>query len=376
MRINNFYNNKPTYSPSPTQNKPPFKGYIACPIKELHIQTFNSYESRYPIIEELNRKCGQYFRIIVQTFEGFIDAANITPKKPTPTCPYKLTYNEHGQDNKLFTENGILLLEGCAKDGWEEAETLAQYLDLPTRHVKTYVQGGNCFLGKKPDGETFALVGQDALKKKRYGPRPYEVEKTDIDKNRLAEELGLHPDNVYVLPQPEYHLDMAIRPLKYPYVLVDSPQKTIELTTSKKLKAYLLKLQEKLKGYTEEENYTSPELIAERLEEMGFKPIFVPGTIGMCREETNFMNAIVHQKPDGSLVYITNHSKGDKKFWKGSDMEEVFTQYLREQCPDISEVIFIDGKGEIDYCLRTKFSGIHCLASERPDVEQWNRMLK
>lgn len=371
MKINNFYSNKPTYSPSSAQNKPSFKGYFACPIKELHFQTFNAYEKRYPIIKELQRKCGEYFKILVQSFDGVTDAAKAPSKKPkSPVAEERFHNHEWGQDNKLFTENGLLVLKNCADFGWKDATVLAKHLNLPTRDVEPYIEGGNCFLGKKPNGDTFALIGHDALVKKRY--HGYDVgEINNIGKDKLAEALGLNPDNVHVIPQPAYHLDMAIRPLKYPDVLVDSRQLPFDF-----VRRPLTYLRRRFHECVSQGEYASPKKVARALEEQGFNPIFVPGSLNDDREALNYMNAVVHQKPDGSLVYITNHSSKGKGFLIGSNMEKVFTRDLQKQCPDISEIIFIDGKGAVEDCLKNKSAGIHCLTSERPDFEQWNRMLK
>lgn len=368
MQINNFYN---AYRPkqSPNQKRPAFKGYFACPIKELHIQS--ARRKRYSIVEELQKKCGHYFRILVQSVEDLTEASQFTPQnqKTIPNIYYGTLNSEYGQDNKLFTENGILLLKSCDNFGWEDATKLAQHLNLPTRDVEPYIEGGNCFLGKKPDVDTFALVGQDALTKKRYGGSDvYTVGK--IRKEKLAEALKLHPDNVHIIPQADHHLDMAIRPLKYPYVLVDNRDLTHEL-----VRRPFQDVRSKHREYLLKRNFASPEEVAHALEQQGFKPIFVPGSLGYDRKKLNYLNAIVHQKPDGKLVYITNRSSKSRGYLIGSDMEQVFSQHLKEQCPDVDEVIFIDGEGAMERCLNNESAGLHCLFSERPDFGKWATML-
>lgn len=373
MKINNFYNSKNTYQQKPLE-KQSFKGYFACPIKELHFQTFNSANRRYPVIRDLQRKCGKYFDIIVQTADGFSPAKKFKkpPQKEVRKSAYPGEYCEYGQDNKLFIENKILLLQGCMDAGWKEAKILAEHLGIKSQSVRSNVQGGNCFLGKLPTGENFALIGQDALCIRRDST-PWsggDVIKT-VTKQEVAKEMGIKPENLYVIPQPDFHLDMAIRPLKYPYVLVDDMDLTFSMAKTDKQRDYLKNEVYLLsqKEMIAEKKYATPKQTAEELEKHGFKPIMVPGSFGFYRTVLNYMNAIVHQNPDGSLTYITNRSERGKKFWLGLNMEKIFTEYLKTQCPDVKDVIFIDWQ-----TMGRESAGIHCLTSERPDFERWKNM--
>lgn len=363
MRINNFYDtNKPQQSPN--QNKSTFKGYFACPIKELHIQTFHPTKcaNRYPIIKEMEKKCGQYFRILVQTLEGFTDASKFQKQTRLPSC----NYYEFGQDNKLFTQNQMLLLQACRHWGWQDAETLAKHLNMPTREISGTLEGGNCFLGKKPNGDSFALIGSDGIWE--AGDTPYFCEITNTAKTFVAKELGLSLDNVHVIHQPDFHLDFAIRPLNYPYVLVDDRALTQKLVAKKTGQA--IDVYGQHKDYILHREYLYPEEVVKELEAQNFKPVLVPGSLGDKRQSVNYMNAIVHQTPDGRLVYITNRSKNSRLTEK-VDLEDIFTQHLREKCPQISDIIFIDGDGEIEKCLRKESAGVHCLFSENPNFERW-----
>lgn len=375
---NNSYN---TYiKPIPKSKvSPAFKGYFACPIKELHFQAVTSLDRRYHVIKELSSKCKQYFKIFVQGKDAVVDVSEISrirAQKYESDNDYINSIHDYGQDNKLFTERRILLLKGCDGRGYEEATKLAKNLHIKTDTIVPHIQGGNCFLGKKTDGENFALIGAEALCVKNDS-RYYRSVIRRASVKEIAESLKIKPENVYVIRQPDYHLDMAIRPLKYPYVLVDDMDLTIQLMKNDKQRAYVNNTYytQDQKVRIKEQYYSTPSETCENLKEHGFVPIRVPGSLGFYRSNLNYLNAIVHQNPDGSLVYITNHSKAGHSFWKGVNMEKLFSDYLKSQCPDVKDVIFIDGKGEMGKCLNRESAGIHCLVSERPDFEQWNKLL-
>lgn len=356
MRINNFYGASKSQQPS-TQKKPAFKGYFACPIKELHVHPRNdsSRANRVPIIQELQARCGRFFRILVQTANGVVDARDFKASMQDASGDF----HQYGQDNKVFRENMMLLLTGCQKKAWLQANELAEHLKIPTREINGALEGGNCFLGKKPNGDDFILVGNDSLVDS--------TSKRVISKKDIAKELGLSLNNVHVIPQLGYHADIAIRPLKYPYVLVDNRNLTHELT---KAERQIKSVHGEHDQYLFRHGYSTPYETAHELEQQGFKPIFVPGSLGDNRTAANYMNAIVHEKPDGSLVYITNHSRVGHYF-DGVNMEEIFSQHLKEKCPEVSEVIFIDGKEQIERCLGQESAGIHCLFSENPNFRDW-----
>jgi len=346
------------------QNKLPqtkFKGYAACPIKELHVQP--NYQKRFPsMISELNKKCGKYFKIVVQMMDrATTDIGNLNFKESN--CVEGSTTFCWGQDNKLFFEDGSLgvLMENQKPDG---AKKLAKQLGLTSRLINLNIEGGNCFLGKKPNGENYALVGADAIYK---------------NKTTVAKSLNLKPENLYVISQPDFHIDMVVRPLTYPYVLVGDHKLIKKMTKGNSLNHNQNKQLEQLEQSRDETikycNYTPVDTVIDELKKQGFKPIRVPGMVG--RNKASFMNAIVHQEPNGDLIYITNKTHLDKKL--GINCEKIFEQDLKAKVPEIKEVIFIDGEGLIQDSLAIgngeNGGGIHCMTSERPDFKKWKMIL-
>jgi hypothetical protein len=116
---------------------------------------------------------------------------------------------------------------------------------------------------------------------------------------------------------------------------------------------------------------------------LGLKIIPVPGIIEQC--DINFMNAIVHQRPNGGLVYITNKSNDFNKYgninlnnYYGVDFNEMFQKYLMQAAPFVKRVEFIEGSVDltsnnnyISKCLRDESGGVHCMVTERPDFDRW-----
>jgi len=356
-----------------SQNKPKqpaFKGYFACPIKELHFQSCGLSKQR-ALFKELNQKCSKYFDIFVQLKDKIV--------KPT-----ELEYQgregfakdfiknaldvQWGQDNKIFLDKNKLGILTQHPD-LILAKKFGNILGIETKSISAPIHGGNCFLGKKQNGEAFALIGNDAL--------------TDSSKITVANQLEVMPKNLHVISQPEAHLDLIIRPLNFPYVLIGDSNLTMGLAEKhNKLSAkhieYFKKTYNNRKFRIEQNDYVDIDTTINELKEQGFKPVRVPGFIGnnipvVANSDLNFMNAIVHQEDDGSLIYITNKTNLKKEM--GIDFEEIFENYLKLKVPSIKEVIFVDGDGLIAQNLRNSQGGIHCMNTERPNFNKWEALL-
>lgn len=360
MKINNQYNNQNIYKKTNSQ-KPSFRGYFACPIKELHIQTCCRVK-QYPMIRELQEKCGKYFDILVQLKDRVVKPTQLKLTKDRfiedSLGQNSLGGDEFGQDNKLFLKNNKLAVFRYHKSNID-ADNLAETLNLEKINInpEIEIEGGNCFFGKNDNGENFILVGQDAL--------------SNSSKEDLALGFSIKPDNVFVIPQPEFHLDVTLRPLKYPYILVGDPDLAKEVVDSKEHKNIIdgyIRFRHKRNQFR---GFAPAKETAANLKKLGFKPIMVPGIVG--GNTVNFMNAIVHQNNDGSFVYITNHTLFAEE--GGIDMEAIFEKYLKKAVPDIREVIFINGDEFVPACLKFASGGIHCLTNERPDFKKWETLI-
>lgn len=357
MKISNRYSYK---YPNNNTQKTNFCGYIGAPIKEIHIQSFK-HESFIPFVKELRSKCGKYFKIMVQTpYEIVTDFDKFElneDRRIKDTIGFLW-----GQDNKIFLGNDKLgVCPRCLST--RGVPELAEKLGLQSKIIDVPLVGGNCFLGKKPNGEKFAIVG-----KRNLG-------QTSIDE--IAQALEIEPTNIHMLSQPDFHIDLVIRPLNYPYVLVGDPKLMLEELAKKKhlnekQLEYIKITNKQIKKQEEKNLYATPDMICQELDSCGFEPIKVPGLISDIR--VNFMNALVHQKKDGSFIYVTNASPVKK--WTGLDFEGIFKNYIKSHVPSIKKIYFIDGKGFIEECMVEGHGGVHCLSKERIDEEELDKLLQ
>lgn len=351
--------------------KTSFKGYFACPIKELHIQSKAVVleDKKIPsMIQELNEKCGKYFDILIQLKDKIVKPKEL--KLDNEGFIKNALKDKWGQDNKLFLEDDkLLVLQYYPKS--DSAENLAELIKIKPAKIDLNIEGGNCFLGKKPNGENFALVGENALFDSNYDNNKKYLDQT-------LKVLNIKPENLYVISQPHFHIDMVIRPLNYPYILVGDKELIKDYANSKAKIKFIESLNPQktlLTLYKKESEYAPIEDIMEQLKYYGFIPIKVPGLAG--DGDVNFMNAIVHQKPNGKLIYITNKQNLKLKEQTGIDFEKIFKKHMKENVPQIEKVIFIDGNGHLAYSLKniTDGGGIHCMNCERPDFSAWKKLL-
>ncbi len=236
---------------------------------------------------------------------------------------------------------------------------------MPKIDINMPIEGGNCFLGKKTSGEYFALIGNKNL--------------CGNDIPFIAKHLGIKGENVHLIPQPDFHIDLGIRPLNYPYVLLGDRKLTANLILAKYKLDNSTKLLIETEGNFLPHDYAGIDKIEHELRQKMFIPIRVPGILG--DNQVNYMNAIVHQESKGDLIYITNDCQ--PSCYKNIDINSLFKEYLMKQVPQIKKVEFISGGSNnnsnaygtyMNFALARTGGGIHCMTSERPDFVKWNAM--
>ena len=283
--------------------------------------------------------------------------------------------------------------------------------------------GGNVFLCKKPDGEKYILVGNDVIldtaireyltdlecwygndrdisrfkdieeeredkisfySKSEY-PRPTKKEfkekeeiYTERVKQFISEDFDVKKENIFVVPQQIFHLDMFIRPIGYPYVLVNSEEEAQNLVDNELgLKENETDLPNQTYKYYRKQNKQnkgiSTQDVVTALKSQGFEPIEVGGIFGLDGM-VNFINSVVNKHEDGSLTYITNSSACDLKDY--TLLEKKFAKQLKQKVPNIKKAYFIDGgrAGNINLMMENIWElsgGLHCLVCEEPNFEAW-----
>ena len=166
---------------------------------------------------------------------------------------------------------------------------------------------------------------------------------------------------------------MFIRPIGYPFVLVDNPQlvkeKYKELNKNGEFDELIREFNKFEKS--RKENYQNPKKTVSALKKAGFIPIEIAGNYG---SGINFINAVVNKHSNGSISYITNSSKTYDGI--ATKLQEEFEKDLRAKAPDINKVYFISGPLQknanfmMDQ-LSMFGGGIHCLTTEEVNFEVW-----
>ena len=317
-----------------------FKGYDAVPLKALHVDSWTSK----PIKPELKT---------IGASEGF----SVRPA---------LDYYKWAQDMKMIIEkDGKPFCIANERTDLNYLDEIERKYNIQGKVNELIATGGNTFIGKYPNGEKWMMVGYDELRSKSY--------------RYLSDEYGIKEENIIPIPQQYYHLDMFMRPIGYPYVLVDNP----ELSRKKLEKMDImdgvydyLTLTKNFKDYesARAKNYDSHKDVIKALKNAGFIPIEIAGVLG---SGINFMNAIVNQHQDGTISYITNSTKCESEFV--SKIEKSFEEELRQKVPNIKRVYFVEGMKEFEtgmanYMmdnLAVRGGGIHCMVMEEPNFEIW-----
>lgn len=359
-----------------------FTGLDARPIKALVIRDIGAGKSFTKLVNEISdigEKSG--FDVFVQNSE------KIMKGREYKFNPFKVLPNEFyfpwAQDNLTFLPNGKMLANYFLKSINQVVENFTQ---RPLVDLKHHIQGGNFFIVNN-NKKNSLLLGKD------------ELEYYNLDK--IKKELDV--ENIYPISQPDFHIDLGIRPLKNKVVLVNDDNMLSEalhnaITNAKEF-AYkncdaevreVQHILEEMKEVFEigrlKNEYKNTEKIIQELQDYGFKTVRVPGCFnrasfyGDVNDENhymaNFMNAIVHEKSDGSLVYITNKSLLDdmahitpeveKKI--GFSFHSLFKNSIKDYVKP-EDIYFVSGDGYVPMSLERSQGGIHCLCAEVPVIE-------
>ena len=229
-----------------------------------------------------------------------------------------------------------------------------------------FTVGGNTFIGKYPNGKKWLMLGEN---EKRHVSNL-----TDI-----VSVYGVDLENAFFIPQQDFHLDMFLRPIGYPYVLVNDSEMVRE-----NIKKYasegvigdeLLDDFERFDAY-QKKHYSTCDETCKRLERLGFKPIRIAGVYS---DSINFMNAIVNKHADGKISYITNSTEcvSNKRI---SNIQKIFEKDLRSKVPNLDKVYYVKGRDSEFYypdqnymmsTLQSGSGGLHCMSLEEPDFNAW-----
>lgn len=321
------------------------------------------------------------FDVFVQNSESVVkgQAYSYNPSKAFPND----FYFPWAQDNLTFTPDGKMLGNYLLRS---INKSLENCIKRPIHELKHHIQGGNFFIVKDSQKHS-VIMGKEEL--------------NFYDEKSIKTEFGV--EKIYPISQPEFHIDMAIRPLKDKTVLVNDDKLTFKYlrqaiesarqysktARDKEVRKVQLGLENIFDNFNIARYYDEYKNCADtavELSQYGFKPVRVPGRVLRTTEKTdidddnhylaNFMNAIVHEKKDGSLVYITNKSKLDDMIGITPEIEKkinfsfqkMFTDSIKPYVKE-ENIHFIDGGGYIAKQLEYSQGGIHCLCAEVPVIK-------
>lgn len=353
-----------------SRHQPTFQGYFAAPLKNIHIQGFNPPFVSLSVAKKLEEQTRhQDFDILIHTGSG---VKSLRQSPNTQTIHPISGVKKWLQDTITFLEGHTILLPASMTNN-KALSKIIKDMGATEKASKSNLQGGDFFIGKNKKGEKFIIVGEEEFK----GGKGHLYDTKEEAIKLIANDFNISEENVFFIKNMDYHLDVDIRPLNYPYVLVQDDQlmeKTLEENG-------LGEISRRMKAYRQKENYSNQSETIASLKQEGLELeiIPVPGRVIYFQGEDdpqplNFMNSIVHQKEDGKLIYITQKSTLSET--TGIDFEEIFETHLKKACPQIEEVVFIEAKDAggnnlLMHYLEKQGGGLHCLTLEEPDFERW-----
>ncbi len=386
-------------------NQTSFKGYDAAPLKNSFMQDV-TLPKQAAVMEQLTN---------IGRREGFNVAG------------YDISNCNHwGQDDKIirrFKDKSVIVPGVGTKfltptysdrkfkdNNHRRVERFSQMTGMEIVEPATYLfEGGNVFLGKK-DGVPCMLAGESDLlyqceslsnqgcKRPEINLIKHSAESLngfskqiraqyqDAALEDIGKTFGVEAKNVSIIPQANFHLDMFLRPVGFPKVLINNPRRALQnlanLAENAKTsdeRFYWSELFDKTEGYYDsikEEGWASTGQVKSVLIRQGFIPVGI-GAIYGEKGDINFINAVVNKHSDGRIGYITNSASSSNP--DDLKLEDLFEQQLKDKLGNVEDVYFVrgqdnwlnDGKCSIRHDLGYFEGGLHCLVCEEPDFEAW-----
>ncbi len=207
-------------------------------------------------------------------------------------------------------------------------------------------------LSKKiQDGTPAAVVGQESI---GYTLQAMDLanneENVEIAKKQIIEDLGLKAENVTFMPQYDFHIDMAYRPLHNGQMAVPDYDEGIKLLQETPIEGMTEQnKQELITQLTEMRDKTADirRQAEEKLTEGGYEIVKIPCFATGSNSTINYMNGIGGTSKTGESFYITNKSEypelneAMKKYFKNAGIDKMYF---------VSTGPFLTAQGGID-CL-------------------------
>ena len=368
-----------------------FKGYDARPLRGgIFTRDFGGGKPFYSLMTEVaNILNKENVDVFVQTSNGILknDFQNGGAAPFWPFVQDRITFFK----NNSFIAKGVFGLD-------PKSDEISKFFNINPINEKFHIEGGNYFFINDRFRES-VLIGKD-----EFGIQPFK---------KIQEFFGKKP--LCPVFQPDYHLDLSVRPLNNRTVLVNDPEMladsvrdaiknakiVFEKDKSSQLETVIKNLEtiyEEIKlSNTQHDSKARYKKLRQDLKSYKFNIIRVPGCVTeplkMARPlgnglgakllednkyTLNFMNAIVHERPDRSLVYITNKSALDERIGITPEIaekinfsfEQMFINSLKGYVSP-KDIKFVGGEDHfLPDLLYKSDGGLHCLFSEMPAMRQ------
>lgn len=358
-----------------------FKGYDAIKLKGLYMQGLTSTPEKR-IFSEMKQ---------IADMEGldlFINQNNKQISRNISDDIQKdVMLSIWGQDRKAFVKKaGIPVILWKSEETFLNDEARKLLGDYSVEVAKAFPRGGNYYIGYKDNGEKWLLINSidiyDEDTYKRWGDLP--------TKKMLPEMFDIKPENIYYFNEFFRDLDESIRPIGYPYVLINDYNETAKNIAKLEKEFPNSPIITRLKKYMQTNIDDYLEAKIKTLQDHGFMPI----RIGALYENSiNFINALTFKNNNDKISYITNSTKGS--YPELEYLEHLFEEDLRRNVPTIEHVYFVSGSEQekkprnylagfgIDLSngfpndnaimdiLANRYGGIHCMTAEIPDFSMY-----
>jgi hypothetical protein len=343
------------------------------------------------------------------------------PESVTSQGVHTATLNAY--DTQGLVERSVFQGEVSSQNAYESAIELAAATGRNVRQARTFNEGGNLLVGTLPNGEAYGVIGKDGLLTStfllteqfeadpatvpEFAPEPFNAQRatmgldrafedftpeqqdlvqetamrlnngkqeiTDADREAavtflvrteltrpvFAEDLGIAPENLVFVDQPDFHIDMYMRPMAPGQMMLndfDANDRLLQdaLSRSEPGSWEARELEGMITRNREIETVLGPVTarIAQQLEAGGLEVVKAPGVLEgpvatafdtdymnsptSARNETryaNFMNGVPATRPGSNeQIYLTNASSL-------GPLQEAYGDYMRTQ--GIEQVYFL-----------------------------------
>ena len=194
-----------------------FKGYDARPLKALVARephyakgaTFSIYPQIIKKLSDIGKQEG--FDVFIQTANGIFDTYSRTNMGNSVNNLPSGMGLVWAQDFLTFTpDKKLITLERLGLKKFSEA--ICNFFGYSLSENPQHIPGGNMFFIKEGSKNSLIIGANDFYR-------------TGI--NALKQEFGA--DKIYPIAQPDFHIDLGIRPLKNKTILVEDQEMTLNL---------------------------------------------------------------------------------------------------------------------------------------------------